>query len=197
MEILAVLLESWNMGTYRTDDEGHRRSALTVLLLLAAIGLVGVLTGQAYYAARSHRETAELVHRDYSRLVADEFIQRVTREIGYYGYYPLITALKRAESQVGSGPLLSPSGLAAELDASSRPAHLLARTIFRANPTIDAIEVTGAGLDAGADRWLLAELRRLEPRAAECPRDVFLGASDGHASMRYPSSIPYYLQSVI
>ena len=48
-----------------TGDVRHDwRSTLIVLLLLAAIVLVGALAWQAHRAARSHRQTAESVMQD-------------------------------------------------------------------------------------------------------------------------------------
>ena len=69
------------------------RSRYLLALMVASLILTILLGWQAQDAARSHHATAEQVLRDYAALAADEFVRRTTNQVGYYGYYPLITAL--------------------------------------------------------------------------------------------------------
>lgn len=74
---------------------GRLRSALIAALLVAAIAMVGLLAAQAAYAYRVHREVAEGVLRDWSRVAGDEFLRRASTEIGYRGFYATVTALEQ------------------------------------------------------------------------------------------------------
>src|SRR5260370_33804932 len=69
------------------------RTALIVLLLVISLATACMIALQAQYSDASRRATAESVLRDYSSLVADEVIRRSAADVGYYGYYPLMTAL--------------------------------------------------------------------------------------------------------
>src|SRR5512134_3727329 len=75
------LLESPEMTGFLRALGGRWRSLLTIQLLSGTLLLVSLLTLQAQYAWTYHRTTAEGVLRDYSRLVAEEFIRRASLEI--------------------------------------------------------------------------------------------------------------------
>ena len=77
------------------------RTTLIVLLLLISFATAILLALHANYSDASQRATAESVLRDYSALVADEVVRRSAAEIGYYGYYPLITAVLHEVQQPG------------------------------------------------------------------------------------------------
>ncbi len=79
----------------------HARLLIGALLLLVAI-----LIGTAWQASRSvaeHRATAVAVLEDYAELAVDEFTRRAIVQVGYYGFYPVMTRLKAmAEADVGA-----------------------------------------------------------------------------------------------
>lgn len=72
---------------------------MIVVLLLISLATASVLALQAHFSDVYHRTTAEGVLRDYSSLIADEVIRRSTAEIGYYGYYPLVQAVRHQLEQ--------------------------------------------------------------------------------------------------
>ena len=72
---------------------------MIVVLLLISLAIASVLALQAHYSDVYHRTTAEGVLRDYSSLVVDEVIRRSAAEIGYYGYYPLVQAVRHQLEQ--------------------------------------------------------------------------------------------------
>ena len=76
------------------------RSILTVLFLGGTVLLVILLALQAHAAWIYQRTTAEGVLRDYSRLVAEEFIRRASQDIGYRGFYCIVTAMQQHEELV-------------------------------------------------------------------------------------------------
>jgi hypothetical protein len=75
------------------EDSGP---ALIVALLALSTVCTAVLAWQAFTAARSHREAAERVVRDYERLAAGELLRRGSSELELYGFLPAL----RAESNL-------------------------------------------------------------------------------------------------
>lgn len=69
------------------------RPLAIVAVLLAALVLIGVLGWQAWRLQQSNSATADAVLREYSALVADEYGRRATSELGYRGYYQLVSGL--------------------------------------------------------------------------------------------------------
>ena len=112
----------------------NARTALIVALLLVSLVTASLLAAQAYMVSRYQRAAAESVLRDYSSLVADEVARRSTADVGYYGYYVLITATLREAQR---SPLLGAdikSRLIASDDPAVRKAAPLARTYFQIEP---------------------------------------------------------------
>lgn len=112
----------------------NARTALIVALLLVSLVTASLLAAQAYMVSRYQRAAAESVLRDYSSLVADEVVRRSTADVGYYGYYVLITATLREAQR---SPLLSAdikSRLIASDDPAVRKAASLAKTYFQIEP---------------------------------------------------------------
>lgn len=81
-------------GFGSASEPGSSRSRLIVGLLVLVLVLVVWLAWQAAQTMQSNRETANLVLRDYARLVADEYARRTMGEVGFYGYYSGINALR-------------------------------------------------------------------------------------------------------
>ena len=136
---------------------GKAHSSPILLLLLLSLVLVGLLAAQAYNAARSHSAMAEKVLRGYAALAAEEYAQRAANEIGFNGYYYVITALKeKAGSPTGSLP--SPEDLAAHAVDETKRGYLLARSVFRFDPAAARLETAGGDLELDAAAWLRREL---------------------------------------
>ncbi len=137
-------------------------SALLVGLLVASLLLVAVLAWQAVDAARSHRAVAESLLRDYAQLAADELVRRTVNEVGYYGYYPLLNALKQALASPAAA-LPSRDDLVA-LDPRSERALPLARYFFQLDPASGRLEVGGGEVTDAEVEGLLS---KLEPPAED------------------------------
>jgi signal transduction histidine kinase len=103
-------------------------SHVIVGLLVVSVLLVGVLTWQAQRTARSHRVMAERVLRDFAALAAAEFVRRTTNDVGYYGYQPLMGAIREAD-RTGDGRL--PESAALRARERTAGAAELARGFFR------------------------------------------------------------------
>ncbi len=112
------------------------RSRLIVLLLLLVTILVLGLVWQSIETARSNRDTAAGVLRDYAQLAGDEFVRRAMAEIGYYGYYTHINTLTR---QLAAGADIFKDPVGTDADDAARKAALLARYRFY-------VERAGGGL---------------------------------------------------
>ena len=95
---------------------GVSRSRLIIVLLVFIALLVLSLVGRAVQEAHNNRMTATVVLQDYARLVADEYVRRAMGEIGYYGYYAYINALRQ---QIVSGAGIQDDPLAAEAGTGS------------------------------------------------------------------------------
>ena len=158
--------QATKLGAPRGDG-----AAFIVVLLSLCLILVATLTWQAYDAARSHRAVAEDVLRDYARLAADELVRRSTSEIGFYGYYKLMGALR--ESRSGGRPTLpSREALVADADARMLRALPLARYFFQLIPGADRLDVAGwaepaAGPSPAVESWLRSQFETLHENPEE------------------------------
>ena len=136
------------------------RSFPILVLLVAIFMVVALLAAQAYAAATSQRAMAEKVLRDYAAQAADEYARRATNEIGFNGYYFVITALKDAVISP-SMTLPTPRDLAPHVPEEGRGALALAKTVFRFDPAAGHLDSAGSRLDPDAADWLR---RALEER---------------------------------
>jgi hypothetical protein len=130
-----ALALSWNSRNTRT--------AVIVALLLVSLVTAGVLAAQAYVAGRYQRAAAESVLRDYASLVADEVIRRTTADVGYYGYYTLVTAVLREAQNSRSLPADLKSSLASSKDPGIRNAARLAKSYFRLEIGLGGVSFAG------------------------------------------------------
>lgn len=141
------------MSASTVPREGRSRSSPIVLLLVVSLALVGMLAAQAYDAARSQRSMAEKVLHDYAALVVDEYERRAANELGFNGYYFVITALKDVVTRPGA-TLPPPRALALRVGDETKRALPLARTFFRFDPSSGSLETAGPVLDQEAAAWL-------------------------------------------
>lgn len=121
------------MAKLRTNTLLSRgRPIAIVLMLSAALVLIGVLGWQSWQLQRSHAATADSVLREYGILVADEFGRRAIAGLGYEGYYTLVTRIARFDN---------PAAMREEAaaDAALADAAGLAATFFVIRP--DTLEV--------------------------------------------------------
>ncbi|HVT58582.1 MAG TPA: HAMP domain-containing sensor histidine kinase [Thermoanaerobaculia bacterium] len=131
------------------------RSGLIAGLLLSSIVLAGVLTWQAQLSMISQRAAAEKVLRDYAMLAADELARRSVNELGFYGFYPIVTAVRQA---AGQGRLPTPAKLRTDGDEAVRLASDLVRTTFRYDPSSTRLDSFGSEPDAATRTWISARL---------------------------------------
>src|SRR5215472_13890102 len=140
------------------------RTTLIVLLLLISFATAILLALHANYSDASQRATAESVLRDYSALVADEVVRRSAAEIGYYGYYPLITEVLHEAQQPGRLPPTKTTLLSSS-DAGLKRAAGLAKSCFFIDPasgrTIPALGAQNAAHNDEAPDWLQANVLSL------------------------------------
>jgi signal transduction histidine kinase len=87
------------------------RGALLVLFLVLSLVLAAGLAYQAVDAARSHRETAESVLRDYARVAAWEFSRRAEGALGS-AIWPAFTPLREMGAPAPGAPIPAPELIA-------------------------------------------------------------------------------------
>jgi signal transduction histidine kinase len=92
---------------------GVSRSRIVIALLVFIALLVLSLVGRALQNAHNNRMTATVVLQDYARLVADEYVRRAMGEVGYYGYFAYVNAL-RQQIVEGKGIQEEPADVAAD-----------------------------------------------------------------------------------
>ncbi|MDQ6894862.1 MAG: HAMP domain-containing histidine kinase [Acidobacteriota bacterium] len=144
------------------EREGSRSGPVVGLLLLSLV-MTGVLAWQAQASTAYHRVAAEKVLRDYAMLTADEFARRTVTELGFYGFYPLVTAIRQEGAK---GRLLSPADLKTSGDENIRPAGDLVRSTFRYERATKRLETLGPEPTAPEREWISA---RLAPGASAAP----------------------------
>ena len=149
------LLESDVMRAGKGGARGRWRSALIVGLLVISIAMVSMLALQAAFAYNFHRQMAESVLQDYSRMVADEFVRRASVEVGYRGYYSLVLALQQRLGGVADPALPTPAEFDAPPDDRRQPAGELLRTLFLLDPAEGTLTATGAPMDAATRNLLV------------------------------------------
>ncbi len=157
-------------------------SAWIVGLLLASLILVAVLAWQALDAALSHRKVAEAVLRDYARLAADEFVRRSLSEVGYYGYYRVLTVLGQRGPEA---PLPTREDLIAADARIERPLTLV-RYFFELEETSGRLRVSGGPAPtADVEDWIVGELKAPESEVDGRAMAV------GHTELDKPHSFVY------
>ncbi len=147
------------MAMTRTNTMLSRgRPFVIVAMLLAALVLIGVLGWQSWRLQQSNAATADSVLREYGILVADEYGRRASAELGYRGYYQLVTRL------AGLG---DPGAMRAALDADETLAG--AASLVVGFFVIRDRQLAMDGLETSAE--LDALLRRIarDPAAQDAP----------------------------
>jgi signal transduction histidine kinase len=133
----------------RRGPSRRSRLSLVIALLILSLGLAGALAWQAHHAARSHRDVAERVVRDYVEFAGWEFSRAARRELdaAFDRWFSVI------QCAVGGGSLPHPSALATRSGCSCD--DLAARALFRVRPD-GSLETTGEALDEDSRRAILA-----------------------------------------
>src|SRR5829696_6456380 len=160
----------------RDGSRGASRLGATApaVFLAACLGLIAVLTWQAFAAARDHRVLAERVLRDYADLAGTELVRRGSTFIFTYGFDVIARALVTAHRD---GQLPSREELAVALPARSKRAIELAGTIIRVNMGTARIESDGDTVPEAVQRHLVESLRT--PYKTAGPANVILSWRDG------------------
>ena len=86
-----------NQGRPNTRLSRGRPMAIVLLLVLALV-LMGLLGWQSWKLQQSHMDTADSVLREYAILAADEFGRRATAQLGYQGFYTLLSRTATLDS---------------------------------------------------------------------------------------------------
>ena len=144
----------------------HSRSTVIVAVLVATLALTGMLAYEAHNAARSHRETAENVLREYSAFAAWE-LSRTSRT-------QVLSVIQQELTKVRSA--IGRDGLAQALKARKTcatgcgDAHTI-RSVFHGAFPEGAFSSAGEGLDPAVVRVLEAARQegRQKPRDFTCP----------------------------
>ena len=100
----------------------------SIALLLLALGVAAALTYQALAAARGQRATADAVIGNYTAFAAQQFADRMTRELDLYGLYPTFQRLARVPED---RPVPSLTTLREEAGRNLRGSLKLADSLFR------------------------------------------------------------------
>ena len=157
----------------------NTRALLIVALLLVSLVTAGLLAAQAYVAGRYQRAAAESVLRDYSTFVADEAIRRTTADVGYYGYYVLVTALLREAQR---SPHLPPGiavTLASSPDRGIHNAASLAKTYFEVEQGTAKVAFFADAPPPEAADWLQQRLAGAPLSGASGPYKALNFVRDG------------------
>lgn len=170
---------------------GGRRATIVFALIMAGMATAALLAAAAYRAGQDHRRTAESVLRDYATLAAREMVRRSAMELGYYGYYPLATALETAARAPGG---LDEKALVRALTSVDNEKHAprLVSTVFAWEPRSGALGVARPLAD-DVRAWLSERLSRgptprrgfsvLHAVLSGRPYSFVVAPVEGHASM--------------
>lgn len=139
----------------------RRRSSPTVAILVLTVALAGVLTYEAWDAARSHRATAEGALRDYAAFAAWEFSLSAKEEL----YQTLVSIFGPVahEEPVRAGAKLAPPDILAHSLTERVLCPDESRYFFRLDLPAKTVAVSGIPPSRDMQRWIrdtiLADLR--------------------------------------
>ena len=119
------------------DERGRAtRGTFIVVLLLTTLILAGALAYQAVDSVASHRATASAILRDYAAFAAEQYGERISQDLEYYGLYPTLQRLVSLDG--GGGSRTSPVPTRADLQANANQGLArslgLVRYLFRFDP---------------------------------------------------------------
>jgi signal transduction histidine kinase len=138
----------------RSEASDGSRPWLIAGLLVVSLLLACVLAWQAHVSVRDHRAAAEKLLRDYAMLAMDEFTRRTGMELGYTGFFQLVTALRQG-SKTG---LPTPEELRASPDETLREASDLVHLTLSYDPVSGRLDTRGGAADAATRAWMLERL---------------------------------------
>lgn len=130
------------------------RGLFIAALLLLTLALAGAIALQAYRTFLDHKATAERVLRDYARIAAGRFVQRVNMSVYYSGFYPVQDALSRAKAGQPEMPLPAPRHLPSGSEHHAADFRKHARYTFRYDLRSRRLETAGEAPSAAARAWL-------------------------------------------
>ncbi|MFL6244490.1 MAG: sensor histidine kinase [Thermoanaerobaculia bacterium] len=100
------------------------RMSLVIALLVATLLVTAWMALRAQYAARAHRETAENVVRDWTRVAADELARRAENQASYYSIYRVLQTISAAPELPSAAELMR----AAKTPIEQRNARVVVKT---------------------------------------------------------------------
>lgn len=146
---------------------------MIVLLLLISLATASIIALQAQYSDASRRAMADGVLHDYSSLVADEVIRRSAAETGYYGYYPIMTALTREVQQSGALSDDPTRHAYSREDAILQRAAGLAAYYFEMDRTTDRLRFVRSEPSGDVVTWLRESLPKVPVQSTDPGFKVF------------------------
>ena len=105
------------------------------MLLLSTLILTGALAYQALVSVASQRATANAILGDYAAFAAEQYGERVSQDLEYYGMYPTLQRLAALHQQGQLSVVPSREVLGRDADASLKQSLELARYLFRFDTT--------------------------------------------------------------
>ncbi len=145
----------------------------TFVLLGTALVLSGILAYAAVDSSRRHRATARAVLQDYVTFAAEQFAQRFTQDVEYYGLYPTMQLLSRT-----TGTLPEPSSLLQNADRQLSQSLELAVFFFRYDPRDGTLDFNASASPPPDFRDAMAT--QTQRTGADASLRGFLVESDGN-----------------
>ncbi len=149
----------------------------TFVLLGTALVLSGILAYAAVDSSRRHRATARAVLHDYVTFAAEQFAQRFTQDVEYYGLYPTMQLLSRI-----TGALPEPSSLLQDADRQLSRSLELAVFFFRYDPRDGTLDFNASASPPRDFRDVIAT--QAQQTGADASLRGFLVESDGNDDPR-------------
>ena len=134
------------------------------MLLLSTLILTGALAYQALVSVASQRATASAILGDYAAFAAEQYGERVSQDLEYYGMYPTLQRLATLDQQGQLSAVPSREVLGRNAGASLKQSLELARYLFRFDPATGSVVASEDEAEQPPD-WLgesLAEYIRMQ-----------------------------------
>ena len=109
------------------------------MLLLSTLILTGALAYQALVSVASQRATARAILGDYAAFAAEQYGERVSQELEYYGMYPTLQRLATLDQQGQLSAVPAREVLDRNASTSLKQSLELARYLFRFDPATGSV----------------------------------------------------------
>ena len=136
------------------DERGRAtRGTFIVVLLLTTLILAGALAYQAVDSVASHRATANAILRDYAAFAAEQYGERISQDLEYYGLYPTLQRLAGLGGANRRSPVPTRAGLQANANRGLTRSLGLVRYLFRFDPRTGEV-IASPNADESPPEWL-------------------------------------------